>query len=97
MAMSEHAMITETQLRRIEDVAADLGLGPDDWEPYGRYKAKIGLHVRRLEGTRAGKAHLHDGHHRDAGGRGEDDDRDRAYQSLGLLGRRCASRCGTVA
>ncbi|HET8630554.1 MAG TPA: formate--tetrahydrofolate ligase, partial [Thermomicrobiales bacterium] len=33
------------RLRPIVDVAAGLGLGPDDLEPYGRYKAKIHLDV----------------------------------------------------
>ena len=28
-------------MRPIQDVAAELGLGPDDILPYGRYKAKI--------------------------------------------------------
>jgi formyltetrahydrofolate synthetase len=35
----------EARLRPIEDVAADLGLEPDEVEPYGRYKAKIALSV----------------------------------------------------
>jgi len=34
-------------LRPIADVAADLGLGPDDIDLYGRYKAKITLDVTR--------------------------------------------------
>src|SRR4029077_7627566 len=32
-------------LRPIADIAADVGLEPDDVELYGRYKAKIGLDV----------------------------------------------------
>ena len=28
-------------MRPIAEVAADIGLGPDDYEPYGRDKAKI--------------------------------------------------------
>jgi formate--tetrahydrofolate ligase len=33
------------KLRPIQDVAADLGLGPEDILPYGHYKAKIAAHV----------------------------------------------------
>ncbi len=33
--------------RPIADVAADLGLGPDDLDLYGKYKAKISLEVTR--------------------------------------------------
>jgi formate--tetrahydrofolate ligase len=32
-------------LRPIEEIAAVLGLEPDEFEPYGRYKAKIDLSV----------------------------------------------------
>jgi formate--tetrahydrofolate ligase len=31
--------------RRINDVAADLGLGPDDIDPYGKYMAKIPIEI----------------------------------------------------
>ncbi len=33
------------RLKPIDEVAAALGLLPDEVEPYGRYKAKIGLHA----------------------------------------------------
>src|SRR5215216_6013843 len=33
------------KLRHISDVAADLGLGPDDLDLYGKYKAKIPLEI----------------------------------------------------
>ena len=35
------AIAQAAKLRPIQDVAAELGLGPDDILPYGRYKAKI--------------------------------------------------------
>ena len=35
----------EAELIPIEQIAEDLGLEPDEIEPYGRYKAKIGLDV----------------------------------------------------
>src|SRR5690606_38865776 len=89
LAMSEHAMITETQLRRIEDVAADLGLGPDDWEPYGRYKAKIGLHVHeRLEGTQPGKLIYTTAITATPAGEGKTTIAIGLTQSLGLLGKK---------
>ena len=28
-------------MKPINEVAASLGLSDDDWEPYGRYKAKL--------------------------------------------------------
>jgi formate--tetrahydrofolate ligase len=37
----------KAKLRPIVDVAADLGLGPDDLDLYGRYKAKISLDIAR--------------------------------------------------
>src|SRR5512140_3801005 len=33
------------KLRPIADVAADIGLGPDDLDQYGKYKAKVALEV----------------------------------------------------
>ena len=38
---SDIAIAQAAKLRPIADVAADLGLGPDDILPYGKYKAKI--------------------------------------------------------
>ncbi|MDI6709229.1 MAG: formate--tetrahydrofolate ligase [Bacillota bacterium] len=35
------------RLRPVEEVASDLGLTPDEIEPYGRYKAKVSLDVYR--------------------------------------------------
>ena len=32
-------------LRPISDVAAEIGLGPDDLDPYGKYKAKVALEL----------------------------------------------------
>ncbi|MGH7497642.1 MAG: formate--tetrahydrofolate ligase [Gemmatimonadales bacterium] len=39
---SDIAIAQAARLRPIQDVAAELGLGPDDILPYGHYKAKIG-------------------------------------------------------
>ena len=33
------------RLRPIAEIAGALGLGDDEWEPYGRHKAKIDLSV----------------------------------------------------
>ena len=38
---SDIAIAQDAKLRPIQDVAAELGLGPDDILPYGRHKAKI--------------------------------------------------------
>ena len=46
---SDIAIAQAAKLRPIADVAAELGLGPDDILPYGRYKAKISAEaVRRF-------------------------------------------------
>src|SRR5471030_3461824 len=46
----------EAQLQPIEQVAARMGLQPEEIEPYGRYKAKISLEVLdRLSGSPDGK------------------------------------------
>src|SRR3954467_9727460 len=46
----------EAELVPIEEIADGLGLEPDEIEPYGRYKAKIGLDVLdRLAGRPDGK------------------------------------------
>ena len=46
----------EAVLQPIEQIATDAGLLPDEIEPYGRYKAKIGLSVLdRLAGRPDGK------------------------------------------
>ena len=42
---SDIAIAQAAKLRPIQDVAAELGLGPDDILPYGRYKAKISADV----------------------------------------------------
>jgi formate--tetrahydrofolate ligase len=42
---SDIAIAQAAKLRPIQEVAAELGLGPDDILPYGRYKAKISADV----------------------------------------------------
>jgi len=42
---SDIAIAQAAKMRPIQDVAAELGLGPDDILPYGRYKAKISADV----------------------------------------------------
>ena len=41
------AIAQQARLRPITDVAADLGLGADDLDLYGKYKAKISLDISR--------------------------------------------------
>ncbi len=46
----------EAKLENIVDVAEKIGIGPDDLELYGRYKAKISdEYVERIQGNRDGK------------------------------------------
>jgi formate--tetrahydrofolate ligase len=42
---SDIAIAQAATLRRITDVAADIGLGPDDIDPYGHYMAKLPLQL----------------------------------------------------
>jgi formate--tetrahydrofolate ligase len=43
--LSDIAIAQAAKMRPIQEVAAELGLGPDDILPYGRYKAKISAEV----------------------------------------------------
>jgi formate--tetrahydrofolate ligase len=46
----------EAELRPITEIAEAAGLLPEEYEPYGRYKAKIDLSVlERLAGKADGK------------------------------------------
>jgi formate--tetrahydrofolate ligase len=42
------------QLRPIQEIAAKIGLGPEDIVPYGHHKAKIPLDVARARGSKDG-------------------------------------------
>jgi formate--tetrahydrofolate ligase len=49
-APSSLEIAQSAELRPIGSIAEELGLTPDEWEPYGHHKAKIGLSVlERLE------------------------------------------------
>jgi formate--tetrahydrofolate ligase len=52
---SDIAIAQAAKLRPIQDVAAELGLGPDDILPYGRYKAKISAEVMGRARTPKGR------------------------------------------
>ena len=65
----------EATLRPIAEIAEELGLEPDEYDLYGKYKAKVDLSVvERLADRPDGKLDLRDGDHADEGGRGQDDD-----------------------
>ena len=71
-------------LRPIEEIAGGLGLEREEFEPYGRYKAKIDLSVsERLAGRAGRQADLRDGDDADAGGGGQDDDAGRSHAGAG--------------
>lgn len=53
---SDIEIAREAGMKRIGDIAAGLGLGEEDWEGYGRYKAKIELSVlKRMQANADGK------------------------------------------
>src|ERR1044072_2556727 len=50
------AIAQAAELREIDEVAADLGLEPDELEPYGRFKAKVPLDaIERRRDVERGK------------------------------------------
>ena len=51
---SDIAIAQAAKLRPIPDVAAELGLGPDEILPYGRYKAKISAEAVAARRSRPG-------------------------------------------
>lgn len=58
-AKSDIQIANEATLKRIDEIASMLDLSEEEWEPYGRYKAKISLDVfKRLEKKNDGKVIL---------------------------------------
>src|SRR5262245_160793 len=56
MSKSDIEIAQHARLRRINEIAAGLGIGEDHIEPYGRYKAKISLdYVTHVNGRPDGK------------------------------------------
>ncbi|WP_347550237.1 formate--tetrahydrofolate ligase [Pseudalkalibacillus hwajinpoensis] len=48
-----------SQMKRISEIAYDLGLTEEEWEPYGHYKAKVSLNsMKRLNQYPSGKVVL---------------------------------------
>jgi formate--tetrahydrofolate ligase len=43
--MTDLEIAQHTKLKHIQDIAESLGLQEDEWEPYGRYKAKLSLNI----------------------------------------------------
>ena len=75
----------DAELRPIEEIGTELGLEPEEIEPYGRYKGKVSLDcpgpARRQSGRQADLRH---GDDPDEGRRGQDDDVGRAHRGHGL-------------
>ena len=44
---SDIEIAQQAKLRPVVEVAAELGLGPDDIDLYGKYKAKVSLDLAR--------------------------------------------------
>ncbi len=52
---SDIEIAQETEMKPIQDIADQLGLSEQDWEPYGRYKAKVSAHtLKRLHNEKDG-------------------------------------------
>lgn len=53
---SDIEIAQEAILKPIQDIAKSIGLSEDDWEPYGRYKAKVTHHLlKKLHNQKDGK------------------------------------------
>lgn len=56
---SDIEIAQSTEMKRIKDIAQNLGLKEDEWEPFGHYKAKISLNtMKRLNDHPSGKVIL---------------------------------------
>lgn len=56
---SDIEIAQETELKPIAEIAEHLGLTEQDWEPYGRYKAKVSAHtLKRLQNKQDGNVVL---------------------------------------
>jgi formate--tetrahydrofolate ligase len=79
----------EAELERIAVVAEGLGLGEEEFEPYGRFKAKVDLGVLdRLGGAGEGKLVCVTGMTPTAAGEGKTTTLVGLTQGLGVIGRR---------
>ncbi len=79
----------EAQLQPIDDIAASLGLLPEEVEPYGRYKAKIDLGaLERLAGSPQGKIVCVAGINPTKAGEGKTTTAVGLTQGLGHIGRK---------
>ncbi|MGB7999599.1 MAG: formate--tetrahydrofolate ligase [Anaerobacillus sp.] len=56
---SDIEIAQSSHMKRISEIAQNLGLNDDEWEPYGHYKAKISLNsMKRLNDQPSGKVVL---------------------------------------
>jgi formyltetrahydrofolate synthetase len=79
----------QAKLRPIEELAADIGLEPDEVEPYGRYKAKIALSaLDRLRGAPDAKIVCVSGMTPTRAGEGKTTTAVSLTQGLGVVGER---------
>ncbi len=68
---SDIAIAQAAELRPIQEIAAKIGLGPEDIVPYGHHKAKIPLEVARSKGGSDGRLVLVTGTSPTAAGEGK--------------------------
>jgi formyltetrahydrofolate synthetase len=79
----------QAELRPIEELAADIGLEPEEVEPYGRYKAKIALSaLERLRGAPDAKIVCVSGMTPTPAGEGKTTTAVSLTQGLGVVGER---------
>ena len=53
--LSDIEIAQACKMKPIAQVARALGIGEDDWEPYGKYKAKLDLSLLNNHSRRDGK------------------------------------------
>jgi len=84
---SDIAIAQAAKLRPIQDVADEVGLGPDDILPYGRYKAKISAEAIRAR-TPTGRLVLVTGINPTPAGEGKSTVTVGVSQALRLMGKK---------
>src|SRR5689334_1026489 len=87
--LSSLEIAQEAKLQPIEQIAEQIGLEPQEVEPYGRYKAKINLAaLERLAGVRQGKLICVAGVTPTRAGEGKTTTSVALAQGLGAIGRK---------
>ena len=91
--LSDIEIAQNAEMLHIKDIAKKAGIGEDDLEFYGKYKAKISSDaIKRAEKNKDGKLILVTAINPMLGGRGKNDCNDRARRRARKSGKECNDR-----